>query len=180
VVSRSAAKPFEDCYWVIPGVFLAGEYPGAPLPAHARLKLSRLLDVGITYVMDLTSKADPLRPYDKQLRELAKERGISVVYSRRPIPDMNCPSADLMRTILDEIDEAIANGHLVYVHCWGGIGRTGTVVGCQLVRAGATGDEALAHVARLFAGMSRSKTMVHRRSPQTLAQRAFVRGWTEP
>ena len=35
----------------------------------------------------------------------------------------------------------------VYVHCWGGIGRTGTVVGCWLVRHGMTGDEALAEFA---------------------------------
>ncbi len=30
---------------------------------------------------------------------------------------------------------AVANG-AVYVHCWGGVGRTGTVVGCWLLRHG--------------------------------------------
>ena len=28
------------------------------------------------------------------------------------------------------------DGRKVYVHCWGGVGRTGTVVGCYLVRQG--------------------------------------------
>lgn len=34
---------------------------------------------------------------------------------------------------------ALAAGQTVYVHCYGGIGRTGTVVGCWLVRHGLSG-----------------------------------------
>ncbi len=34
-----------------------------------------------------------------------------------------------MTQILDDIDSAIADEGVAYVHCWGGIGRTGTVVG---------------------------------------------------
>ena len=41
-----------------------------------------------------------------------------------------------MTRILDDVDAALADGGAVYVHCWGGIGRTGTVVGCWLVRHG--------------------------------------------
>ena len=49
-----------------------------------------------------------------------------------------------LKHILDEIDGAILNGKTVYVHCLGGIGRTGTVVGCYLVRHGiAAGGKAL-------------------------------------
>ena len=40
-------KPFDDCYWVIPGKLLAGEYPGG-LPWQARAKLNRLLDFART------------------------------------------------------------------------------------------------------------------------------------
>ena len=35
-----------------------------------------------------------------------------------------------MVAILDSLDTAIADEHTIYLHCWGGIGRTGTVVGC--------------------------------------------------
>ncbi|MBA3406233.1 MAG: dual specificity protein phosphatase family protein [Gemmatimonadaceae bacterium] len=38
------------------------------------------------------------------------------------------------------------SGHSIYVHCWGGVGRTGTVVGCYIVRHGRTGDDALGEV----------------------------------
>jgi len=35
----------------------------------------------------------------------------------------------------------------VFVHCWGGVGRTGTVVGCWHVARGTTADEALEKIA---------------------------------
>ena len=100
------------------------------------------------------------------------------MHRRLSIRDLDVPrSRDEMSRILDEIDAALALGHTVYVHCWGGIGRTGTVVGCHLVRHGLTGDEALAAIARLWPTMQKS----HRRdrSPETAAQHAWVRGWRE-
>jgi protein-tyrosine phosphatase len=82
-----------------------------------------------------------------------------------------------MGEILDVIDSALDQGGVVYVHCWGGVGRTGTVVGCHLVRRGMTGDEALARVAELFKNMQ--KYPRRRRSPETDEQEAYVRSWTE-
>ena len=75
---------------------------------------------------------------------------------------------------------AVQQGHTVFVHCWGGIGRTGTVVGCYLVRKGASGDDALEQVSTLYGTMSPEKVRRHPRSPQTEPQTEFVRGWKEP
>jgi len=36
-----------------------------------------------------------------------------------------------MHEILDTIDAALSAKRIVYVHCWGGVGRTGTVIGCH-------------------------------------------------
>ena len=176
---RNTAVPFANAYWVRPGQLLAGEYPSAPHADVARRRVDALIGAGITYVMDLTTDDDPLDAYDDLLRERAAALGSSVVYSPRPIRDLDCPSAGEMRAILDEIDAAIEQGHVVYVHCWGGVGRTGTVVGCHLVRRGHTGAAALDEVARLFGTMSPVKLSEHPRSPETQAQRAFVRGWAE-
>jgi len=41
-----------------------------------------------------------------------------------------------MIRILNQIDMCIKYDKPVYVHCWGGKGRTGTVVGCYLARHG--------------------------------------------
>jgi protein-tyrosine phosphatase len=59
----------------------------------------------------------------------------------------------------------------VYVHCWGGIGRTSTVVGCLLVDGGLDADAALADIDR-----RRSVTRkADRAAPQTDAQIDVVR-----
>lgn len=55
---------------------------------------------------------------------------------------MRTPTVDQMRAILDAIDRAA--GSIVYVHCWGGHGRTGTVAGCYLVRHGQDTRQSLA------------------------------------
>jgi len=80
-----------------------------------------------------------------------------------------------MRQILDTLDEALQAGHVVYVHCWGGIGRTGTVVGCYLVRHGFTGEEALQRIACWVAGTPKA----HRPSPETAEQRRMVLDWSK-
>ena len=74
---------------------------------------------------------------------------------------------------LDTIDAALAAGGTVYVHCYAGIGRTGTVVGCYLARHGMRGEEALAEIARLRADISDGWIT----SPETAAQRDRVREW---
>jgi len=176
-------EPFENSY-VIPGTTLiAGEYPGSPShhwPRQRDEKLARLLDAGIAAVVDLTRIEDGLVPYAEPLGALAAARGIDLQYSRFPIRDMDVCDAKAMERILNEIDAHLAAGRTTYVHCWGGVGRTGTVVGCWLVRHGRSGDDALAEVSRLFATMSHEKLRHHPEgSPQTHEQREMVRGWKE-
>ncbi len=64
------------------------------------------------------------------------------------------------------------------MHCWGGIGRTGTVVGCYLVHRGLTGEAALARLAAWWRTVP--KSALYPRSPQTDEQVAYVLGWREP
>jgi protein-tyrosine phosphatase len=164
--------PIPDSYWVQPRKLLAGEYPGARSRYEARQKLARFLRAGITYFLDLTEEGE-LAPYADLLAEEASAAGVAVTRYRAPIPDLGTPTEAQVAAILDRIDAAVAAGDRVYVHCWGGIGRTGTIVGCYLVRHGLTGEQALAEIARL-----RCRTPdAARPSPETPEQWERVRQW---
>ena len=79
-----------------------------------------------------------------------------------------------MIQILDSTDQSLAEGLPVYVHRWGGVGRTGTVVGCYLIRHGiATQIEVLDRIAAL----RRKEFTAYRQSPETLEQRRMVQNW---
>lgn len=168
-------KPFDNCYWVVPGKFLAGEYPGSPNGIEAREKIDRLLGFGVDCFVDLTHEADELEPYEDILREAAGIREVRLV--KFPIPDVSIPRSKASTvSILDAIDEAIRKGNLVYVHCWGGVGRTGLIVGCWLARHGQKGQSALDTLNEMWQQCAKSKS---RRSPETREQEEFIRTWVE-
>jgi ADP-ribosylglycohydrolase/Swiss Army Knife protein, DSP-PTPase phosphatase domain len=83
--------------------------------------------------------------------------------------------ADL-QALLSQLKVNVSAGTPSYVHCWGGIGRTGTVIGCWLVEHDAIdGNEALTRIADLRRGTPDGR----RRSPETDEQCALVLGWKE-
>lgn len=173
--------PTPDSYWVtaVPlatGRLLAGEYPAAKDPAEATRKLGRYLDAGVTTFIDLTEEGEyHLRPYAAEVVALGVARGSDVIHHRHPIPDLGAPTPETMRAILDAIDAALAADQTAYVHCYGGIGRTGTVVGCWLVRHGLSGADALRRIAEWRAATPDGR----RASPETDEQRALVLSWHE-
>jgi len=92
-----------------------------------------------------------------------------------PIRNFDIPTPAHMLNILDAIDRALLKQRMVYVHCLGGLGRTGTVVGCYLVRHGMDGDAALRHIRTLRKVTPFPKSL----SPETDAQRRMVQMWDE-
>lgn len=167
-------RPIPDSYWVEPGHVLAGEYPGSRSDDQAREKLRQILSAGVTFFLDLTEEGEyDLRPYAPFLKEGSVTLGRSVAYQRMRIPDGGTVTVDEMRRILDAIDAATQEGRVVYVHCWGGIGRTGTVAGCYMVRHGMSGQEALREIARRRQGTPDGL----RRSPENEEQEQMILTW---
>ena len=173
IVRQQPSRPNENTYWVTENL-IAGEYPGAYEEKETRDKIKEYLNLGINYFVDLT-KENEKDPYKHILMEEATKAKIKVRHRRLSIEDFGIPSKELMATILDTIDEAVAEKKKVYVHCRGGIGRTGTTVGCYLARHGYSGDDALVEVNRLFQNSERS--FESSSSPETGAQKEMVRGW---
>jgi protein-tyrosine phosphatase len=101
--------------------------------------------------------------------------GYTVEYHRFPISDFGVPSFAKMNELLDMLDAALQSGHAVFVHCWAGVGRTGTVIGCYLVRHGMTGAQALARLVTLRSGLADAS----RRSPESEAQCQMVLDFPE-
>src|SRR5262249_51568757 len=167
--------PIPDSYWLIPGRLLAGEYPGAHDEAEARQKLRAFLDAGVTHFLDLTEEEEGLRPYLPLLSEEAEKIERAVSHRRFAIRDVGIPSVELMSEIQQFIETALEEGHVLYVHCWGGIGRTGTVAGCYLVEQGLNGEDALAEIERL----RQATPDRYRKSPETGAQVSFVKCWRQ-
>lgn len=168
--TQAPVKPLVNSYWVRPGVLLAGEYPLTGNDADSAVRLQDLLLAGVTCFINLTA-VDELTAYEGRLP--ARFGGKPVVHRRFAIRDHGVPEqAQQMAAILDAIDEALAAGMGVYVHCRAGIGRTGTVIGCHLVRHGYDGSQALEILNSLWQECGRASRWPH--VPETDEQEAFI------
>ena len=105
----------------------------------------------VDFVIDLTEDGE-LHPYpcDCERRRL-------------PIRDFGVPTREELRRILNTIDDALSYGRTVFVHCRGGIGRTGTVLGAWLRRHGHSAEEAFHKLGG---------------RPETEEQRELIRSWS--
>ena len=167
-------RPLSESYWVEPGRFLAGEYPASPSVERTRQRLDLLLESGIDTFIDLTLPNE-LPPYLPLLIEQASQHDTEVQYKRFSIIDRSIPMSGVMTAILDAIDTALLEGRNIYLHCWGGVGRTGTTIGCYLVRRGLTGEQALAQLAEWWKDVP--KSTYNPRSPETDRQVEYILKW---
>ncbi len=81
--------------------------------------------------------------------------------------------AKLFQREISSLKEAEAGG-VVYVHCWGGRGRTATVIGCYLIQRNLeTKATILDRLKALTAHASKSFWP----TPQTAEQGEFITNW---
>lgn len=171
--------PFDRSYWVVPGKFLAGYYPGDRQDHIMVQKMTNLLACGVRCVINLMEPDErdhdglPFVDYAPVI-EKTSNGGLLVTCHRMPIRDLGIPAREFMAQILDRIDGALSEDRPVYLHCWGGRGRTGTVVGCWLARQGiAEGEGVLKKIKEL----RYTDAKAHWPSPETPDQIQVVLGW---
>lgn len=170
-------KPFAQSYWVREGLLCAGQYPGALDKQERDMKLNGLLDNGIRRIVNLIPAGEtgangkPFDPYEPVIQALATGRGIKVECLRMGYADGSTPQRAHMSKILDVIDSSLTAGEPLYVHCWGGHGRTSSVIGCYLVRHGQTPQAAIDQI------LAWRKPLPKNHFPYEDRQEAFVRSW---
>uniref|UniRef100_A0A7S2WIB2 Tyrosine specific protein phosphatases domain-containing protein n=1 Tax=Rhizochromulina marina TaxID=1034831 RepID=A0A7S2WIB2_9STRA len=125
----------------------------------------------------IRQRAAPPDEYDP--RQSPKEKGPlrphDLVFLHFPITDMTAPSATLLTKIVDELERRVKDPRrkgAVFIHCWGGRGRAGTIAAALLGRLypEMTADAVLAYVQAAFSSRGASG-----RSPETRDQIRAVR-----
>ena len=159
-------RPHGNTDWLWAGHILAGEHPAQEGDEHLPEKLQLFALAGITHFIDLTSPADPVKPYQTL---------DGAVRINHPITDFGVPSLLQMQSILQSIQSALDQGGKVYVHCKAGIGRTGTVAATWLTEQGLDDKQALALLLHKWQAMDKRFEEPH--TPETEVQREFVRIW---
>ena len=139
--------------------------------------ISALVEAGVTLVVNLMQPSETkllstfIEPYESSLLKTGKEKGRTIRLVHYPVEDRSIPTAKKMTLSLQAIRQEIDAGGVVYVHCMGGIGRTGTVIGCYLKEEGD-----LDPLERLRA-LTATEHEYFWPTPQTDEQRNFVMNW---
>ena len=165
-------RPLYQSYRVCGENIFAGEYPGDKNEEYAEDKIKLMTEFGVRHYIDLTEEGE-LKPYAHLLPADA-------TYTRFPIRDVSVPkSIEEVKALIEYIRElSERNDGYVYIHCWGGVGRTGTIVACYLAHLmeHPTAEKALARLRSRFIEMPKS---AYRLTPETRAQEQFVKDYIQ-
>eukprot|EP00904_Undaria_pinnatifida_P008558 jgi/Undpi1/4832/HiC_scaffold_19.g08185.m1 len=199
--------PTMESNWVLPGRLLVGAYPASMNDSHHAHLLCTILLQGVTTFVclqqeyrsegvteDMWRSGEALRPYFqdalqllRKLRDIkaADPRGMPEICAPQdtdfvhfPIVDCNVADDTKVLHLAAKLAARVARGEVLYLHCWGGHGRTGTVVSIMLhLMYGLSADVAMERCQHVH-DVRRIPISVG--SPQTEAQREQSKLACEP
>lgn len=148
-----------------------GQHPSSLDKKGRAILFDEFIQLGITASICLLEAHELQRFFSYKDKFL--EKTPNAQWLHYPIVDMSIPSPELMTQILDRIDTLVAANEKIYVHCLGGHGRTGTVIGCWLKRQGYHNQEIYLKLAQW-----RVKTLFGTTaSPQRAEQIFMINHW---
>lgn len=181
-LSKIMRGPTLASNWVIPGIVMAGAYPGLLEDQRNDQQLKCILNKGIDTFVCLQSEVDDeipeeewragngLRPYFVDAKKLSKK---DLIWRHLPIIDGGAADDDVMEALVCDLIDDVKAGRVLYVHCWGGHGRTGIVVCLVLaVLYGISAAEAFKRVQACHDTRIEPQGV---KSPTTVVQRSQVK-----
>ena len=167
----SPRKPIRNSYRVMDRVY-AGEYPIEYDDKKSTEKIKQFEKFGITHYIDLTEEGEHL-PYANMLES-------DVKHIRFPIKDMSAPhNIESVKELTSRINEILheRDSNKVYIHCWGGVGRTGMIVGCLLSeQCGFDFEKTMDALTLAYSDCPKS---AYQETPESNEQRLFIEKYTE-
>ncbi|CAE7600943.1 unnamed protein product [Symbiodinium pilosum] len=193
----------EHANWLLPGHLMIGRYPYLN-PVYcmsqqdADAQLRSLLDAGVTTFVCLQSEIPPqigagavwpksgvpvrgfagsFMPYAAKAQRLAPDKPLQFLHC--PIQDLNTPQSQELSELVADLSQRMEAGEVIYLHCWGGRGRSGVVAACLLGRFfNLPPAECLRVVQDGYSSRGSELDIgALAKSPQTDEQRQFVKLW---
>lgn len=165
--------PFKNSYWVIDNKLLAGCVPTNFLFKKYE-KIDCLLKFGIATIIDLRDDSFDSNFLNYKNFILTNNQNIEIINFK--IKDFTCPSKELITQILNTIDAEIIKDRKIYIHCLGGIGRTGTIVACYLLRHKITNKQ---NILKYIEDLRKHSNCKKIKSPETKEQIEMVVNWKD-
>lgn len=125
--------------------------------------LKALRSKGVDLLVDALTEEDRERLDLREEPRAAREAGLD--YLSFPITDFGVPGEKDLKGLAAKLAKECEDGRFVVAHCFGGIGRSGLIVGATLKELGASAEEA----------MARMETARGFRAPETDEQREMLR-----
>ena len=195
------AGPTDESNWVIPGRLLVGAYPSSNHDELNEAILTSILRLGVTTFVclqqeyqhngvteELWRSGRALRPYIFDALAIASRAAIlhqndpanggmpkphEIKFLHCPIVDCACTTDEDVQQLAEDLCERLLfTDQVLYIHCWGGHGRTGTIVGVMLGMLYALNDKSALMRTQLYHDLRTCTLRVP--SPQTGPQRKQV------
>ncbi len=144
---------------------------------------SQYREHGVTEAMWRSGQA--LRPYFEDVRSIVQKKHLlpclaghdvvseqKLAFTHFPIRDCSVTDDDRVLELARSLVRSIAEGHIIYLHCWGGHGRTGTLVCIMLHLMYGLNDKDAMHYCQTVHDLRQCPVVVG--SPQTQTQRDQV------
>ena len=126
--------------WLQPGFLCFGEKPG--LWRALQDDLDFLKQVSVRAILSLVEREPELEAYSQY----------GFVTRHVPLIDNQAPSTDQLNRCMQALTELEASDIPVYMHCYAGFGRSGTIAAGWLIRQGTKPLEAIERVRKLRPG----------------------------